>query len=137
MQCSLVFDHQPSSYATNKAKILYVMGLLRGKALACSSAVCEIVSFAGFLAEMRKIFDHSVSGRDATKHLLPLHQGSLSVADYSIEFDTITGESGWNEVSLQGAFLNGLCERDELAVRDESEGLGELIALAIKLDNCL
>lgn len=97
------------------------------------------VSLARFLAEMKKIFDHPVSGRDATKRLLFQHQGSLSVAEYSIEFRTMPAESGWNEVSLQGVFLNGLCDavKDELSVRDESESLDELIALAIRLDNRL
>ncbi len=34
MKYSLMFDQQSSSYATDKVKISYVMGLLRGKALA-------------------------------------------------------------------------------------------------------
>ncbi len=46
------------------------------------------VSFAGFLAEMRKIFDRPVST-------------PLVWLIYSIEFRTIAAESGWNEVSLQ------------------------------------
>lgn len=53
--------------------------------------------------------------------------------------DTLFSASGWNEVTLQVAFVQGLAENimDELAVRDPPEGLKELYALAIRLDTRL
>lgn len=55
----VVFEQQPSSYVTDRAKISYVMGMLRGKTLAWASAVWESQSpvsssFASFISEMKK-----------------------------------------------------------------------------------
>ena len=88
---------------------------------------------------MKKVFDHPVRGRDTSKRLLSLHQGSHSVAEFSVEFRTLATESGWNDEALQGFFLSGLSDtvKDELAARDESTSLDELIPLAIRLDNRL
>lgn len=144
MQCSLVFEQQPSTYANDRAKICYMIGLLTGSALAWASAVWESQSnlcnsYPEFAEEMKKVFHHPVSGRDATKRLLSLRQGSRSVAEYSVEFRTLAAEAGWNDTALQGVFQTGLTDsvKDELAVRDESANLDELVSLAIRLDNRL
>ena len=138
MQCSLVFEQQPSTYANDRAKICYMIGLLTGSALAWASAVWEsqsnlCYSYPEFTEEMKKVFHHPVSGRDATKRLLSLRQGSRSVAEYSVEFRTLAAEAEWNDTALQGVFQM----RNELAVRDESANLDELVSLAIRLDNRL
>ena len=39
IQCSLVFEQQPATYSTDGSKIAYLMGLLKGNALAWASAV--------------------------------------------------------------------------------------------------
>lgn len=64
---------------------------------------------------MTKIFNHPFQGKAAAKHLLILHQGPLSVA----EFRTLATGLGWNDESLQVVFLNGLSEqvKHELAAR--------------------
>lgn len=53
----------------------------------------------------------------------------------------MAAESGWNESALQGVFLKGLSDedqmKDELAARDETSSLEELISLATRLDNRL
>ena len=48
-------------------------------------------------------------------------------------------ESGWDDTALRSVFLRGLSDqlRDELAIRDETCSLEDLIALAIQLDNRL
>lgn len=83
---------------------------------------------------MRKVFDHPVRDKDAAKHLLPLRQGSRSVAEFTIEFRTFAAESGWNDEALQGAFQNSLNDhiKDELVSREEPPDLDQLIALAIR-----
>lgn len=58
-------------------------------------------SYANFVAEMRKVFDHAVKGKDISQRLLSLNQGARSVAEYSVEFRTLAAESGWNDESLQ------------------------------------
>ena len=47
--------------------------------------------------------------------------------------------SGWEERALQEVYLRGLSEelKDELAARDETSSLEELISLALRLDNRL
>ena len=142
VQCSVVFEQQPTTYATDRSRIAYLLGSLKGDALAWASALWErqgeaCFSYDDFTGEMRKVFDHPVRGKDAAKRLLSLRQGSRSVATLAIEFRTLATESGWNDEALQGAFQNALCEsiKDELALRDEPESLDQLIALAIRLDN--
>uniref|UniRef100_A0A3Q1BU46 CCHC-type domain-containing protein n=1 Tax=Amphiprion ocellaris TaxID=80972 RepID=A0A3Q1BU46_AMPOC len=142
MQTSLVFELQPLTYSTDRSRIAYILSLLAGAARdwgsavwAAQTAVCH--SYVAFVQEMRKVFDHLVRGRDAGGRLFSLRQASRSTAEYAVEFRTLAAESGWNDVALQGAFQRGLSKavKDELATRDESSSLDELIALAIRLDN--
>ena len=79
---------------------------------------------------MRRVFDHPVRGKEASSRLLSLRQGSDSVAQFALKFRIIAAESGG---------LRGLSDRirDELAVRDETTLLDDLIALATRLDNRL
>lgn len=88
---------------------------------------------------MRKVFDHPVQGKEASRRLLVLHQKSSSVASYAFDFCILVAESSWGGVALQAVFLQGLSEeiKDELAVRDETSSLEGLISLAIRLDNRL
>uniref|UniRef100_A0A8C9XJ24 DUF4939 domain-containing protein n=1 Tax=Sander lucioperca TaxID=283035 RepID=A0A8C9XJ24_SANLU len=88
MQCGLVFDLQPHSYATEKAKIAYLIGLLRGAALEWASVHWRrqdqtTATYAAFTAEMTKVFDHPVQGKDASRRLFSLRQGLRSVAEYT------------------------------------------------------
>ena len=142
LQCSLVFGQQPSTYASDRAKISYLIGCLRGAALTWATAVWEsqsdaCSSYASFTQEMRRNFDHPVQGKDAAKRLLSLRQGSRSVAEMAIEFRTLAAESGWNDEALHGVFQNALSEviKDELVSRDEPKTLEELISLAVRIDN--
>uniref|UniRef100_A0A8C6U8R8 Retrotransposon gag domain-containing protein n=1 Tax=Neogobius melanostomus TaxID=47308 RepID=A0A8C6U8R8_9GOBI len=144
LQCSLVFDQQSNTYAADKSRISFVLSLLGGKASQWATAVWEANSpicwsYRDFSDEMRKIFDHPVRGKEAAKRLLALHQGASSVAQYAIDFRILAAESGWDDAALQGVFMRGLAEniKDELAARDETESLEELISLAIRLDNRL
>lgn len=142
LQCGLVFDQQPTSFATDGSKIAFVIGLLRGKALEWASAVWETQSnvastYPMFTSEMRKLFDHPVRGRDASKRLHALRQGTRGVADYAIEFRTLAVESGWNDEALESVFYNGLSSqiKDELVSYPEPETLEDLVQLAIRVDN--
>ena len=67
LQCSLVFDLQPQTYPTEKSRIAYLIGSLRGEALAWAAAVWERGSavcsdYSAFTEEMRRIFDHPGQG---------------------------------------------------------------------------
>ncbi len=93
-QCSLIFELQPSSFPTDSSKIAYIITLLSDKVLSWASAVwqsqdacCE--PYVAFKEEFKRVFDYPVSGREASKHLLTLNQGSWSAANFAIEFRTI------------------------------------------------
>lgn len=144
LQCSLVFDLQPNTYNTDKSRIAFIISLLTGRAAQWATAVVEnnspaCRSYVEFTEEMKKIFDHPLKGKEAATRLLSLKQGSSSVAQYAIDFRILAAESGWDNTALQGVFMKGLNDRvkDELAARDETTSLEELISLATRLDNRL
>ncbi|XP_051917513.1 uncharacterized protein LOC127598046 [Hippocampus zosterae] len=76
-------------------------------------------------------------GREAEGRLIELHQGRRSVADYLIEFQILAAQSGYEDRALCGLFRRGLNTqlKDELATRDNSSDLEELIDLSLLLDN--
>lgn len=63
------------------------------------------VSYTNFVAEIRKVFNHPVRVRDASKHLLSHCQGSHSIAEFSVEFRTFAAESGWDDEALKGFYF--------------------------------
>jgi len=144
LQCSLVFLQRPQTFPTDSAKIPYVIGLLRGRALAWAEAVnshqyLTSLAFCKFFSELRDVFDHPDYWGDASRRLINIRQGARSVADYSVEFKTLAADAGWDDAALWGLFLNGLTEQlqDELATRDETGNFKGLVSRAIQLDNRL
>lgn len=87
---------------------------------------------------MSSAFVHPVASSDASNHLLSLRQGSLSTANYSVEFCTLATELGWDK-ALQSIFMRGLNEaiKDSIVGRAKTSDLQALIALDIKVDNRL
>ncbi|KAL6458335.1 hypothetical protein MHYP_G00335650 [Metynnis hypsauchen] len=125
LQCSLVFEQQPSRFPTERSKVAYMISLLTGRALAWATSLWEraspdTASGESFMSAMRTTFHNPRGGREAAPRLLALSQGTRSVADYAIEFRTLAAESGWNEEALMAVFQQGLNGRlkDELATRE-------------------
>uniref|UniRef100_A0A667WXZ9 CCHC-type domain-containing protein n=1 Tax=Myripristis murdjan TaxID=586833 RepID=A0A667WXZ9_9TELE len=144
LQCALVFRQRPQSFATDGARINYVIGLLRGRALSwaeafSSSVDMQSLSYQDFEDQLKLVFDHPSHGGSASSRLLNLRQGNRSVADYSVDFWTLAVDAAWNGAALQAVFVKGLNEqiKDELAARDEPKDLTSLVSLAIRLDNRL
>ena len=144
IQCSLIFELQPSSYPTERSRVAYVITLLTGKPREWAtrewengSPICS--SFAQFSMELKKIFDNILPGRETAKGLLGLRQGGRRVADYAIDFRTLAADSKWNSFSLADAFYHGLSEniKDELATCEPSTDLDFLISLSTRIDNRL
>lgn len=140
----LTFELQPSSFPSERAKIAYIITLLSGKALSWATAVWNAQSpfcssYSEFEEEFKRVFDHPISGREASKRLLSLQQGSRSAAENAIHFRTIAAGSSWNNESLMVCFQNGLSEalQGELATREPTHDLETLIDLAVRLDNRL
>ena len=129
IQCSLTFELQPSLFPSDRAKIAYIITLLSGKALSWATAVWNAQShccsgYSAFEEEFKQVFDHPISGQEASKRLLSLQQGGRSAAEYAIHFRTTAAGSGWN-TSLMVCFQNGLSEalKDEFATREPTNDL--------------
>uniref|UniRef100_A0A1A8BFW1 CCHC-type domain-containing protein n=2 Tax=Nothobranchius kadleci TaxID=1051664 RepID=A0A1A8BFW1_NOTKA len=144
LQCNLAFQRSPESFATDAAKISYIVGLLRGKALRWAEAKSRSPNFlAGpfteFLSEFNLTFDKSEPASELAKRLWNLRQGKQSVADFAIEFRTLASASTLDEDSLKGAFSQALNERlqDQLAFCQEPTNLEDLIMLCNRIERRL
>lgn len=89
--CSILFALQPQTFATERAKVAFVVNHLTGRARLWGTAewdqqtpACE--SFTAFTAELRKVFGPVSRGPDAAGGLLGLRQGTQTVVDYAIDF---------------------------------------------------
>ena len=85
------------------------------RALAWATELWEQQSTVGlrleeFVAEVRKVFDSPLSGREAARKLLQLRKGSRSVAECGVDFRMLAAESAWNPEALFNAFLHRLLE---------------------------
>ena len=142
--CSLLVSLQPYTFATEEARVAYVIGNQTGRALLLGTAEWErrtpaCGSFQAFSEELRKVFGLGASGSDAARDLLSLRQGNQSVADFSIDFWTRARRSDWNSAALRDAFLLGLADyfKDELVsypLPSTLDKLIELIELNVWLD---
>lgn len=56
----------------------------------------------------KAIFDHLNHTGPATDQLFVICQGAHSVAEYAVDFWTMTVNVCWNEPALQGGFRRGL-----------------------------
>lgn len=143
LQWTVLFNQQPSTYASDKSTISFVTRLLAVNAaewatafLERSSPTCNSFSLNEKFQKWRD-FEHPIQGKEATSQLLTLCQCSQSVATF--EFRILAAESGWNKISLLGVIIHGLSEeiKDKLATRDEMDSLGNLISLFICPDKLL
>lgn len=140
-KCSLFFALQPQTFNTERSKVAFVLTLLSGRAALWGTAVWEnqhpcCSSFQTLAAEMRRVFDRAVTGREAARQLAELRQGNRSVSDYSIEFRTLAAECKWNEEAQWDMFLHGLADRiqKEIFAIDLPEKIDGLIDLALRVD---
>uniref|UniRef100_A0A8C6KAW0 CCHC-type domain-containing protein n=1 Tax=Nothobranchius furzeri TaxID=105023 RepID=A0A8C6KAW0_NOTFU len=139
LQCQLAFPRSPESFSTEEARISYIIGLLRSKALRWAEAKSRNPSFLNcsldeFLADFKTTFDKPESAAEVARQIWSLRQGRLSIADFAIEFRTLATTSTLDEASLKGAFTQALNEQlqDQLAFCQEPPDLESLIALCIR-----
>jgi hypothetical protein len=85
------------------------------------------------------VFDHPPEGRAAVERLFHLRQEPRSAQDFALEFRTLAAGVGWNDRALMDHYRRSLQEdvRRELACRDTTLSLDELIDMSIRLDNLL
>ena len=143
-QCQLTFNAQPNRYASEAAKVAYLVNLLEGPPLSFYNALYEqrsplAMSAEAFALELKRVYDHPIRGQQAGLRLSRIRQGRLSVREFVSQFQSSAVEFGWNEAALITAFQNGL-NRDigrEIALRGEFTTLYEIINLAIKVSDQL
>ncbi|KAI3372827.1 hypothetical protein L3Q82_022722 [Scortum barcoo] len=105
----LQFQLRPVPFTTDIAKIQYILGLLRGKALTWAEArfakegTLEGGSYHEFLEEFKLVFDCPSARFCASSSLLRLSQGRRSVEEYTLEFRMLAVEVDWTQVSLRAA----------------------------------
>lgn len=94
-----------------------------------------VFNFSLFKEEMIRVFDRSAHG-EASCLLSTLRQGRLSIADFSIEFRTLSTTCGWKEPALIAHFLEALNPelKDETFMRELPTRLDALIDLAIRVE---
>ena len=141
-QCSIVFQLQAECYPNDRAKVAYIISLLSGKALAWATSVWnQDVNFCfvldEFVEKMKRVFDHPVTGREASRRLITIRQGKRSVAEFAVDFRTLAGEVAWPDAPLITLFDDGLNSdvKDDMSTRDLPERLDAYIDLAIRVDN--
>ena len=140
-QCSLIFELQPTTFSSDKAKVAYVITQLSGRAREWGTAMWDADSpscadFQGFSSEMKRVFDRSKHGHEAARELLHMRQGRRSVSDYAIDFQTLATCTHWDADALFDTFLNGLSEniKDELVSHELPRTCEGLVNLAIRID---
>lgn len=115
MQCSLEFCRSPQSFIDDTSKISYIIGLLKDRALSWAnskysySAILN-TSSKDFVSEFEQTFGCKSTDTEITCKLWSLKQRRNSVAEFPIDFRTLTASSGWNIQVLKGAFFNALNE---------------------------
>ncbi|KAG1952091.1 retrotransposable element [Pimephales promelas] len=134
-------EPRPLTCAKDHARIAYIISLLKGWAREWGTAVWSseadfLNHYALFKEEMLKVFDRSVHGPEASRLLSSLRQGRRSVADFSVEFRTLSTSCGWNEPALVARFIEGLDAeiRDKVLARESPSHLVSLIDLALRVE---
>ncbi|XP_058619589.1 uncharacterized protein LOC131532156 [Onychostoma macrolepis] len=137
-------NQQPHLYSTDDSKVSFLCSLLTGKALDWATAIWEgrrmtFPSYANFLRQFRDVFEHSAGGKEPGEHLLSLHQGKDTAAEYTLTFRTLAAQTGWEEDPLKLLYRKGLTAdlQSELACRDEGKTLEQFMETAIRIDNLM
>lgn len=129
---------------SDEERVSVLVSCLTGRALEWANAVWDGPDSARgdypeFTHHFRAVFDHPPEGRAAGERLFHLRQETRSAQDFALEFRTLAAGSGWNERALIDHYRCSLREdvRRELACRDNTSTLDQLVDLSIRLDNLL
>uniref|UniRef100_A0A8C5LWS7 CCHC-type domain-containing protein n=1 Tax=Leptobrachium leishanense TaxID=445787 RepID=A0A8C5LWS7_9ANUR len=141
-QLEILFENNPGSCVSDKAKVGYLINHLTDKALLWATPLWEnkkpiIYDYEGFTSELRRTFDPSRRATNAGRSLFHIKQGNRRVSDYAIEFKTLTSEVHWPNDVLTLAFTEGLNEAlmFELAPLKLPEHLDHLVDFCIAMDD--
>lgn len=137
----MLFECQPTKYATARAKVAMLTSLLSGQAQEWAAALYNNKSaacndYALFVEELKKTFVPPSSEVEVESQLLHLRQGSRPVCHFASQFRTLAAKLKWGDASLRSIFLEGLAGyiRDEMTGREAPKTLDEAVDLALKID---
>ena len=129
---------------SGRERVSALISCLTGKALEWANAIWEVEdptreNYEDFSRRFRAVFDHPPEGKAAGERLFHLKQEMRSAREFALDFRTLAAGAGWNERALIDHYRCGLREdvRRELACRDTTLHLDQLMDLSIQLDNLL
>ncbi|KAL0188420.1 hypothetical protein M9458_015519, partial [Cirrhinus mrigala] len=130
LQVNLYIRMQPQQFPTEQSKVAFLTSLLSGKALKWAEAIWNsnnpiINSYDQFVTHFSEVFSTATGALSTSDQLFRLRQGSSSIHNYTLHFRTLAAASGWNEISLLGAYRQGLNPeiRSAMAIYDDTIGL--------------
>ena len=141
-KCSLHFELNSAAFPTERTRVAYIISLLCGRAEAWAtmewrqrSPICDSVN--DFARSLECIFQRVPPGREATRSLLRLRQGSQHASDFAIQFRIMAAESRWDDATLTEIFIEALAPRirAHLIPLDLPNTLNEVIALVTRIEN--
>ncbi len=106
LQVSLYFEMQSHQFTNDRARVVFIISLLSGRALQWAQSLWQAkasitTSLSAFIAHFKEVLASELSVHD---QLFNLRQGSDSVSVYALQFRTLAAASGWNETALLTAF---------------------------------
>ena len=146
--CETVFEIQPSSFSTDKQKILFVGAHLLEAPLTWfrinyvdNRAALSTKAYVAFKEELLKYWGDPNAKVTANRKLTKIYQGKRTIAEYAAEFKQYSGRSSWagNETGLIEFFKMGLgdnIKRDLFRGREAlPTNLEAMILLCVDIEN--
>ena len=150
-QVNIVFSLEPSRFTTEDSKIMYAANQFRDRAMTwirpqldlymarmrgeTLSSHLVFTTFEQLVQHLQTTFGDVNEVATAERELRALRQ-TLSVAQYSSEFQRIVSVLQWDEKALIFNYYTGLKDnvKDEISRSGRPETLNELILLSTKID---
>ncbi|KAK3517133.1 hypothetical protein QTP86_003980 [Hemibagrus guttatus] len=144
LQCSLALEMQPHLYPDDRAKVVFIVSHLDGKALHWAEPIWTqnnpiVTSLPNFIEHFKEVFGKPAWDSSVGERLCRLKHGVMLVSDYALQFQTLAAASGWNEQALITTYHQGLDPRVRLhlAANEDSIGLEKFIQLSIRFATCM
>ncbi|KAL0176566.1 hypothetical protein M9458_028896, partial [Cirrhinus mrigala] len=144
LQVNLYIRMQPQQFPTEQSKVAFLTSLLSGKALKWAEAIWNsnnpiINSYDQFVTHFSEVFSTATGALSTSDQLFRLRQGSSSIHNYTLHFRTLAAASGWNEISLLGAYRQGLNPeiRSAMAIYDDTIGLEAFLLRTMRVSQQL
>ncbi|ROL41852.1 Retrotransposon-like protein 1 [Anabarilius grahami] len=118
LQCSMALEMQPQQFPTEKAKISFIISLLKERVLQWAETIWHkngpvTQSLDNFLVHLYQLYH--------------LKQGNSSINDFALRFRTLAAASGW----LFTTYRQGL--EPKLRLHLDSMGLEKFVQLSIRV----